>query len=108
MARYQGGGALRGTDRRFSNTQTQEDTMKHTPRSCTQVLEESIIDTILDIQMYNTEMSPVYGRGRRKFIRNRNNITTPGGRTEQDIEARPTTEDDPIIITVIDQSVIPI
>ena len=78
--------------------------MKFTQRGSTPVLEENILDTILDIQMYKTEMRPVYGRGRRKFIRDRNNIPTPGGRTEQDIEARPTTEVDPIIITVVDQS----
>ena len=52
--------------------------------------------------MENTTISPVYGRGRRKLIRDRkqNTTTTPGST----INPRPTTEDDPNMITVVGQN----
>ena len=52
-----------------------------------------------ELDWENTTISPVYGRGRKKLIRDRKN-TTPG----TTINARPTTEDDPNVITVVDQN----
>ena len=48
----------------------------------------------------NTTISPVYGRGRKKLIRDRKNTSTPG----RTINARPITEDYPNVITVVDQN----
>ena len=46
------------------------------------------------------DVSPVYGRGLKKLIRDTENTSTPG----TTINARPTTEDDPNVITVVDQN----
>ena len=51
--------------------------------------------------MTNTTISPVYGRGKRKLIRDRTSQTTPG---KSDKTIAPTTEDDRNIITVVDQN----
>ena len=50
----------------------------------------------------NTIISPVYGRGRKKLIRDRSASTTPTPGLE--INARSTTEDNPNVITVVDQN----
>ena len=97
----------RGKDGRFlQQGQLNEDieepdvTAEHSERCSTPVLEENILDKTLEME--DTTISPVYGRGRRKLIRDRNqNITpTPG----LEINARPITEDDPNVITVVDQN----
>ena len=52
------------------------------------------------LYLKNTTISPVYSRGRRKLIRDRNSTPTPGAI----IDARPTTEDNPNVLTVVDQN----
>ena len=44
----------------------------------------------------------MYGRGRKKLIRDRSTTTTPTPGLE--INARPTTKDNPNVITVVDQN----
>ena len=62
----------RGKDGRFSQGQLEEDTedidvtAEHSERCSTPVLEENVLDKTLEIG--NTAISPVYGRGRRKLI----------------------------------------
>ena len=52
--------------------------------------------------MENTTISPVYGRGRKKLIKDRSTTTTPTpGPT---INARPTTENNSNVITVVDRN----
>ena len=51
-------------------------------------------------RLENTTISPVYSRGRKKLIRERMNTPTSGTTAN----ARPTTEDDPNVITVVDQN----
>ena len=68
------------------------------------MLEENVLYNTLtpktpELDWENTNISPVYGRGRKKLIRDRKNTPTPG----TTINARPTTEDDPNVITVVDQ-----
>ena len=97
----------RGKDGRFlqqgqldEDTEEQDVTAEHSERCSTPILEENILDKTLEME--NTTISPVYGRGRRKLIRDRkqNTTTTPGS----EINPRPTTEDDPNMITVVDQN----
>ena len=71
------------------------------------MLEENVLNNTLtpttpelDWGNTNTSISPVYGRGRKKLVRDRKNTTTPGAT----INARPTTEEDPNVITVVDQN----
>ena len=97
----------RGKDGRFlQQGQLEEDTeildvtAEHSERCSTPVLEENVLDKTLEIM--NTTISPAYGRGRRKLIRDRKTNTTPTPGME--INARSTTEDDPIVITVVDQN----
>ena len=97
----------RGKDGRFlqqgelgKDTEDLDVTVKHSERCSTSVLEENILDKTLE--MKNTTISPVYGRCRRKLIRDRNANATPTPGME--INARPTTEDDPNVITVVDQN----
>ena len=52
--------------------------------------------------MENTTISSVYGSGRRKLFREKNIATTPTPGLK--IDARPTTEDNPKVITVEDQN----
>ena len=52
------------------------------------------------LEMENTTISSVYGRGRRKSIRDRSSATTSCAT----IVARPTTEYNPNVITVVDQN----
>ena len=56
--------------------------------------------TTPELNWENTNISPVYGRGRKKLIRDRKYTPTPG----TTINARQTTEDDPNVITVVDQN----
>ena len=53
-----------------------------------------------ELDWENTNISPVYSRGRKKLIRDRKNTPTRG----TTLNARPTTEDDPNVITVVDQN----
>ena len=90
-----------GKDGRFTPTEQQDENIKTaelSERCSTPVLEESVLKDTLDWK--NTTISPVYGRGRRKLIRDRNNTPTPG----TTIDARPTTVDKPNRITVVDQN----
>ena len=73
-------------------------TAEQSERCSTQVLEESVLNHTLDWE--NTTISTVYGRGRRKLIRDRSNTPTSG----TTIDARLTTEDNPNIITVVNQN----
>ena len=97
----------RGKDGRFlQQGQLEEDTedldvtAEHSERCSTPVLEENVLDKTLKIE--NTTISPVYGRGLRKLIRDRKANATPTPRME--INATPTTEDDLNVITVVDQN----
>ena len=101
------GGNPRGKDGRFlqqghleEDTEDLDVTAEHSERCSTPILEENILDKTLETE--NTTISPVYGRGRRKLIRDRKPNTTPTPGLE--INARPTTEDDPNVITVVDQN----
>ena len=53
-----------------------------------------------ELDWENTTNSQVYGRGRKKLIGDRKNTSTPGAT----INGRPTTEDDPNVIRVVDQN----
>ena len=69
------------------------------------MLEQNVLDNTLttmtqELDWGNTSISPVYGIGQKKLIRDRKNTPTPG----TTINARPTTESDPNIITVVDQN----
>ena len=65
------------------------------------MLEESVLDNTLDLE--NTIISPVYGRGQKNLIRDRSTTKTPT--TGLEINARPTTEDNPPnVITAVDQN----
>ena len=64
------------------------------------VLNNTLTSSTPELDWKNTTISPVYGRGRKKLIRDRKNTPTPG----TTINARPTTEDDPNVITVVDQN----
>ena len=97
----------RGKDGRFlqqghldEDTEELDVTAEHSERCSTPILEENILDKTLEME--NTTISPVYGKGRRKLIKDRKQNTnlTPG----LEINARPTTEDDPNVITVVDQN----
>ena len=98
----------RGKDGRFATTEQQEEkinTAEHSQRCSTPVLEESVLNNTLtprtpELDWENTIISPVYARGRKKLIRDRKNTSTPGST----INSRPTTEDDPNVITVVDQN----
>ena len=97
----------RGKDGRFTTIEQQEEntnTAQHSERCSTPVLEEHMLNSTLtsstpELDWENTTISPVYGRGRKKLIRDRKNKPTRG----TTINARPTTEDDPNVITVVDQ-----
>ena len=97
----------RGKDGRFlqqgqldEDTEEQGVTAEHSQRCSTPILEENILGKTLEME--NTTISPVYGRGRRKLIRDRKqNTNTTQGST---INPRPTTEDDPNMIKVVDQN----
>ena len=98
----------RGKEGRFATIEQQEEninTAKHSERCSTPVMEESVLNNTLtpmtsELDWEKTTISPVYGRGRKKLIRDRKNTPTPG----TTINARPTTEDDPNVITVVDQN----
>ena len=98
----------RGKDGRFTTIEQQEEninTAKHSERCSTPVMEESVLNNTLtpmtsELDWEKTTISPVYGRGPKKLIRDRKNTPTPG----TTINARPTTEDDPNVITVVDQN----
>ena len=64
------------------------------------VLNNTLTPTTPELDWKNTTISPVYSIGRKKLIRERKNTPTPGTTTN----ARPTTEDDPNVITVVDQN----
>ena len=95
-------------DERFTKTEQQDEninTAEHSERCSTPALEESVLNNTLtpmttELDWENTTINPVYGRGRKKLIRDRKNTSTPG----TTINARPTTEDDPNVITVVDQN----
>ena len=87
----------RGIEGRFIQIESID--TEHTERSSTPILEENVLDNTLE--MTKTTISPVYGRGKRKLIRDRTNETTPG---KSDRTIAPTTEDDPNKITVVDQN----
>ena len=94
----------RGKDGTFIQPEQFEDndkTAEHSKRCSTSVLDESVQKNTLEKE--NTTISPVYGRGRRKLIRDRSTTTTPTPGPE--INARPTTEDNPNVISVVDQNV---
>ena len=66
----------RGKDGRFlqqgqldEDTEEQDVAAEHSERCSTPILEENILDKTLEME--NTTISPVYGRGRRKLIRDR-------------------------------------
>ena len=98
----------RGKEGRFTTIEQQEEninTAEHSERCSTPVLEENVLNNTLtpmtpELDWENTNISPVYGRGRKKLFRDRRNAPTPG----TTINARPTTEDDPNVITVVDQN----
>ena len=93
----------RGKNGRFVQQEQFEDnniTAEHSERCSTPVLEKSVLDNTLEME--NTIISPVYGRGRKKLIRDRSTTTTPTPGLE--INSRPTTEDNPNVITVVDQN----
>ena len=97
----------RGKDGRFlqqghldEDTEELDVTAEHSERCSTPILEENILDKTLEME--NTTISPVYGRGRRKLIRDRKQNTNPTPGLE--INARPTAEDDTNVITVVDQN----
>ena len=97
-----------GKDGRFTMIEQQEEntnTAEHSDRCSTPVLEQNVLDNTLttmtqELDWGNTSISPVYGIGQKKLIRDRKNTPTPG----TTINARPTTESDPNIITVVDQN----
>ena len=64
------------------------------------MLEESVPENTLGME--NTIISPVYSIGRKKLIRDRRTTTTPTHGLE--VNARPTTEENPNVITVVDQN----
>ena len=90
----------RGIDGRFIQTEPKD--TEHTERCSTPILEENVLDNTLEME--NTTISPVYGRGRgrRKLIRDGNSQITP---EKSDKTMPATTEDDPNILTEVDQSV---
>ena len=88
------GEILRGKDGRFVQLEQFEDiniTAEHSERCSIPVLEESVLDNTLEME--NTIISPVYGRGRKNLIRDTSTTTTPT--PELEINARPTKEDNP-------------
>ena len=64
------------------------------------MLEGSVLDNTLEME--NTTISPVYSAGRRKLIRDRSITTKPTPGLE--VDAIPTTEDNPNVVTVVDQN----
>ena len=98
----------RGKDGMFTTIEQLEEntnTAEHSEKCSTPVLEENVLNNTLTSSLpeqdwENKTISPVYGRGRKKLIRDRKNTPTPG----TTINARPTTEDDPNVITVVDQN----
>ena len=76
----------------------EDDHAEHSGRCSTPILEESVLNDTLEME--NTTLSPMYGKGKRKLIRDKSNVKTLGGNKE----ARPTTEDNPNIITVVDRN----
>ena len=94
---------LRRKDGKFVQMEQFEDkniTAEHSERCSTPMSEESVLDNTLEME--NTIISPVYGRGRKILIRDRSTTTTPTPGLE--INARPTTENNPNVITVVDQN----
>ena len=96
-----------GKDGRFTTIEQQEENIntEHSERCSTPVLEENVLNNTLtpmtpELDWENTNISPVYHRGRKKLIRDRKNTPTPG----TTINARPTKEDKPNVITVVDQN----
>ena len=97
------GGNPRVKDGRFVQPEQFENnniTAEHSERCSTPVLKESVLDNTLEME--NTIISPVYGRGRKKLIRDRSTTATPTPGLETN--ARLTTEDNPNVITVVDQN----
>ena len=87
----------RGKDGRFfQQGQLEEDTedldvtAEHSERCTTPILEENVRDKILEME--NTTISPVYGRGRRKLIRQKsryNPNTRNGNKCKTNHRRRP-------------------
>ena len=70
--------------------------MQHTDETT----EESVLDNTQEME--NTAISPMYGGGRRKLIRDTSITTTPTPGME--VDAKPTTKDNPNVVTVVDQN----
>ena len=107
----------RGPDSRFTTQmfiqpETREDE-EQAIRESTPILEESMLETSMTSP---TEISPVYGRGKKKLIRERNSQKSPGQTNlqmylekpneseEKQNNTNPTTEEDPNVITVTDKN----
>ena len=96
---------MESSQRSNSRRKTNINTAEHSERCRTPVLEENVLNNTLitttpELDWENTTISPVYGRGRKRLIRDIKNTPTPG----TTINARPTTENDPNVITVVDQN----
>ena len=93
---------------RFTTIEQQEEninTAEHSERCSTPVLKEIVLNNTLtpmtpELDWENTNICPVYGRGRKKLISDRKITQTPG----TTINARSTTEEDPNVVTLVDQN----